>query len=79
MAGCGGKGREATERRRPRYVEWKVQGQPDTNYTKADMVDELDDESEDGAFIPAHVRIITISAAAATGVLEDDPTPVTDA
>lgn len=45
----------------------------------ASLVDELDDESEDGAFIPAHVRIITISAAAATGVLEDDPTPVTDA
>ena len=28
---------------RPRYVEWKVQGQPDTSYTQADMVDRLDD------------------------------------
>jgi hypothetical protein len=28
---------------RPRYVEWKVQGQPDTNYDEADMVDKIDD------------------------------------
>ncbi len=26
-------------------MEWKIQGQPDTNYTEADMVDKLDDKT----------------------------------
>ena len=28
---------------RPKRIDWKVQGQPDTNYTQADAVNELDD------------------------------------